>query len=228
MCGKHVNTNKMCFLILVGVSQVSCEPDVRHILLTTSPDTSVLDFLSAADQCEKAKEKIHDDEEDHSEETTVHITVDASATHRTLATLSGEVKDGSDGDEDATNLDYNVNSDGSCVCKLCGEVVASRTHWYRHKYKVHNVSLFRCDQCEIFFKSKKGYEGHLSNRHAPKVIGSDGKPKSRKEIEGLNKVLKEIQSKKELEMVQRIMAQVKAECEASGGDIDRKGYTKHY
>ena len=40
-------------------------------------------------------------------------------------------------------------------------------------------------------------------------------------------VLKEIQSKKELEMVQRIIAQVKAECDATGGDSQRRGYTKH-
>lgn len=42
------------------------------------------------------------------------------------------------------------------------------------------------------------------------------------------KVLKEIQSKKEAEMVQKIIAQVKAECEAKGGDLERRGYTKHY
>ena len=40
-------------------------------------------------------------------------------------------------------------------------------------------------------------------------------------------VLKEIQTKKELEMVQRIIAEVKAECEATGGDSQRRGYTKH-
>ena len=33
-------------------------------------------------------------------------------------------------------LDYFINENGTCTCKLCGEVVASRTHWYRHKYKV--------------------------------------------------------------------------------------------
>ena len=33
-------------------------------------------------------------------------------------------------------LDYTINDNGSCTCKLCGEVVPSRTHWYRHKYKV--------------------------------------------------------------------------------------------
>ena len=36
----------------------------------------------------------------------------------------------------AANLDYTMNDDGSCVCKLCGELLPSRTHWYRHKYKV--------------------------------------------------------------------------------------------
>ena len=50
------------------------------------------------------------------------------------------------------------------------------------------MSLYRCDKCEIFFKSKKGFEGHNANRHAPRVLGSDGKPKTRKEMEGLNKV----------------------------------------
>ena len=53
---------------------------------------------------------------------------------------------------------------------------------------MHNVALFRCEDCEIFFKSKKGYEGHLANKHAPKLIGSDGLAKSKKEVEGLNKV----------------------------------------
>lgn len=33
-------------------------------------------------------------------------------------------------------LDYVINDNGSCTCKLCGEVTHSRTHWYRHKYKV--------------------------------------------------------------------------------------------
>ena len=33
-------------------------------------------------------------------------------------------------------LDYFINENGTCTCKLCGEVTASRTHWYRHKYKV--------------------------------------------------------------------------------------------
>ena len=40
------------------------------------------------------------------------------------------------------NLDYVINeSDGSCMCKTCGEVLSSRTHWYRHKYKVLHYDL---------------------------------------------------------------------------------------
>lgn len=125
-------------------------------------------------------------------------------------------------------LDYFINDNGTCTCKLCGEVTASRTHWYRHKYKVHNVCLFKCEKCEVFFKSKKGYEGHVANRHTPRLVGVDGKLKSKKEMEGLNKVLKEIQAKKEAEMVQKIIEKVKAECKAQGEDVDRRGYTKHY
>ena len=33
-------------------------------------------------------------------------------------------------------LDYTLNDDGSVTCKICRETVPSRTHWYRHKYKV--------------------------------------------------------------------------------------------
>ncbi len=38
--------------------------------------------------------------------------------------------------EDSGSLDYILNEDGTCTCKLCGELALSRTHWYRHKYKV--------------------------------------------------------------------------------------------
>ena len=50
--------------------------------------------------------------------------------------------------------------------------------------------MFKCDKCEVYFKSKKGYEGHVANRHAPRFVGADGKLKSKKEMEGLNKVIK--------------------------------------
>jgi hypothetical protein len=52
-------------------------------------------------------------------------------------TASTSSSDDGGGGCDATTLDYVINdADGSCMCKLCGEVVESRTHWYRHKYKV--------------------------------------------------------------------------------------------
>ena len=49
-----------------------------------------------------------------------------------------------DGEEMTMNnmtLDYLINDDGTCTCKLCGEVTASRTHWYRHKYKVNKIEF---------------------------------------------------------------------------------------
>ncbi|XP_048006399.1 uncharacterized protein LOC125241801 [Leguminivora glycinivorella] len=69
-------------------------------------------------------------------------------------------------------LEYVTRNDGSVVCKLCGEILQSRTHWYRHKYKRHVIQplnpapLFQCEQCLVFFKSRKGYIGHLSSRHS--------------------------------------------------------------
>lgn len=69
-------------------------------------------------------------------------------------------------------LEYLTRHDGSVVCKLCGEVLASRTHWYRHKYKLHvnnlvnPAPLFKCTHCNVFFKSRKGYMGHISARHS--------------------------------------------------------------
>ena len=119
--------------------------------------------------------------------TDLTITTSSSPGHQ-VALLNQDEDSSSPRNSDDNSLDYILNEDGSCTCKLCGEQVSTRTHWYRHKYKVHNVALFRCEKCEIFFKSKKGYEGHLANKHAPKVLGEDGKPKTKKEVEGLNKV----------------------------------------
>jgi hypothetical protein len=59
-------------------------------------------------------------------------------------------------------LEYMMRNDGSVVCKLCGEILQSRTHWYRHKYKLHVIQplnpapLFQCEQCLVYFKSRKG------------------------------------------------------------------------
>uniref|UniRef100_A0A1B0CEE4 C2H2-type domain-containing protein n=1 Tax=Lutzomyia longipalpis TaxID=7200 RepID=A0A1B0CEE4_LUTLO len=77
--------------------------------------------------------------------------------------------------EKADLLDYVMREDGSVLCKICGEILSSRTHWYRHKYKIHSPisapgshpsALFQCEQCSAFFKSRKGYIGHLASRHS--------------------------------------------------------------
>ena len=62
-------------------------------------------------------------------------------------------------------LEYVVQRDGSVICKWCGESVPSRTHWYRHKYRLHAINLFRCGKCFVYFKTKKGYLGHINNSH---------------------------------------------------------------
>ncbi|XP_068629198.1 protein tramtrack, beta isoform-like isoform X3 [Battus philenor] len=75
-------------------------------------------------------------------------------------------------------LEYMTRNDGSVVCKLCGEILQSRTHWYRHKYKAHAIPplnpapLFQCEQCLVFFKSRKGYIGHLASRHSEVLADS--------------------------------------------------------
>lgn len=59
-------------------------------------------------------------------------------------------------------LEYLLRHDGSVICKMCGEVLQTRTHWYRHKYKRHaphqtnSTPLFQCEQCFVYFKSRKG------------------------------------------------------------------------
>lgn len=64
-----------------------------------------------------------------------------------------------------------IQTNGTVICKICGEILQSRTHWYRHKYKLHVPSsgqpspLFQCEQCNAYFKSRKGYMGHISSRH---------------------------------------------------------------
>ena len=71
-------------------------------------------------------------------------------------------------------LEYLIREDGSVVCKWCGEILPSRTHWYRHKYKFHvpssgtqsPASLYKCHRCNVFFKSRKGYVGHIATRHS--------------------------------------------------------------
>ena len=58
--------------------------------------------------------------------------------HFTVADIEGALIIADSEEMSLTNmtLDYYINDNGTCTCKLCGEVLSSRTHWYRHKYKV--------------------------------------------------------------------------------------------
>ncbi|CAH1110273.1 unnamed protein product [Psylliodes chrysocephalus] len=147
-------------------------------------------------------------------------------------------------------LEYLVQTDGSVICKRCGEVLASRTHWYRHKYKVHVIQannklvspapLFKCHHCNVFFKSRKGYTGHIASRHSESqeaiklavteviVETCNEIPSSvnRRKSEKVDKVDWEEQRVKEEKLVADIINRVKKECEAQGTTVTRRGYNR--
>ncbi|XP_055688181.1 uncharacterized protein LOC129792833 [Lutzomyia longipalpis] len=147
--------------------------------------------------------------------------------------------------EKADLLDYVMREDGSVLCKICGEILSSRTHWYRHKYKIHSPisapgshpsALFQCEQCSAFFKSRKGYIGHLASRHSStqeisvrSVKQEDGPEKiTRGEIlmDSLDESSWEEQRKRDEELVAEIIKRVRRECEAQGAAIGRRGYNR--
>lgn len=142
-------------------------------------------------------------------------------------------------------LEYLTRHDGSVVCKLCGEVLASRTHWYRHKYKLHVNSLvnpaplFKCNHCNVFFKSRKGYMGHIATRHGESQDVQDevnfivkeevvettvSLPSSKKKSEKSTEW--EEQRVKEEKLVADIIDRVRKECEAQGAAVTRRGYSR--
>lgn len=159
-------------------------------------------------------------------------------------------------------LEYIMRDDGSVVCKLCGQLLQSRTHWYRHKYKFHvnnmvnPAPLFKCKHCNVFFKSRKGYMGHISSRHSsppaenispvrqPVVIKHEDLDISIKEeiVEATPEVPKlkekkkqpdgtkpadwEEQRVKEEQLVAAIIDRVRKECEAQGSAVTRRGYSR--
>lgn len=151
-------------------------------------------------------------------------------------------------------LEYLIQPDGSVVCKWCGEVLPSRTHWYRHKYKFHvssppgTTNLFKCYRCNVFFKSRKGYVGHISSRHSEnenkfkdektesllKASSNDTSPlpaRSRRGFRNLEDIPGSIeeyekQREKEEKLVAEIIDRVKKECEAQGSTVTRRGYSR--
>ncbi|CAA9994419.1 unnamed protein product [Nesidiocoris tenuis] len=142
-------------------------------------------------------------------------------------------------------LEYLINEDGSVVCKWCGELLPSRTHWYRHKYKFHisnppgATSLFKCYKCNLFFKSRKGYLGHVSARHnrsdATRTVDSASKDENSKPLKRGRRASEDFQGnpeeyerqrEKEEKLVADIIDRVKRECEAQGSTVTRKGYSR--
>ncbi|XP_044596109.1 modifier of mdg4-like isoform X1 [Cotesia glomerata] len=138
-------------------------------------------------------------------------------------------------------LEYMIQNDGSVICKWCGEVLPSRTRWYRHKYKLHvstqvtqPAPLFKCHSCNAYFKSRKGYIGHLSSRHSS---DNDNNENDENREEPVNKKTRrasdigkgpdwEQQREKEEKLVADIIDRVKRECEAQGETVTRRGYSR--
>ncbi|GAB0088925.1 hypothetical protein DMENIID0001_033890 [Sergentomyia squamirostris] len=139
-------------------------------------------------------------------------------------------------------LDYLIQDDGRVMCKICKEILSSRTHWYRHKYKIHNPSnssatnpsaLFNCDQCNAYFKSRKGFIGHLASRHTSEAQGCRteniaSKEQSPESIDNKTSVGNswDEQRKRDEKLVEEIIDRVRRECEAQGATISRKGYNR--
>ncbi|PSN57471.1 hypothetical protein C0J52_08029 [Blattella germanica] len=161
-------------------------------------------------------------------------------------------------------LEYLIREDGSVVCKWCGEILPSRTHWYRHKYKFHvpssgtqsPASLYKCHRCNVFFKSRKGYAGHIATRHSDEDdkadkrdfasdslstsrvnedssgdgIGSGGGRGRRSTRSGGDAQSRsadyEKQREKEEKLVAEIIDRVRRECEAQGATVTRRGYSR--
>lgn len=144
-------------------------------------------------------------------------------------------------------LEYLTMHDGSVVCKLCGEVLASRTHWYRHKYKFHvnnlvnPAPLFKCTHCNVFFKSRKGFMGHTSARHSDNIEQQEElnitikeqivetaaeSPKLGRKKDSSKAANWVEQRVKEEKLVADIIDRVRKECEAQGAAVTRRGYSR--
>ncbi|CAG0918634.1 unnamed protein product [Notodromas monacha] len=128
----------------------------------------------------------------------------------------GDCLDDVGGVNGSAALDYAVSHvDGTVVCKLCGEFLPSRMHWYRHKYRVHQVRMYMCKKCNTAFKSKRGLDNHSVLKH-------HASPSAR--IQGCPDRVIADEERFLLDIIER----VKNECRGTGVDLDRKGYNKHF
>lgn len=108
---------------------------------------------------------------------------------------------------------------------------------------VNPAPLFKCTHCNVFFKSRKGYMGHISARHSdnmeqqeelnisikeeivetvelPKVNSNTSRKKEAKSADW------EEQRVKEEKLVADIIDRVRRECEAQGAAVTRRGYSR--
>ena len=106
--------------------------------------------------------------------------------------------------------------------------VPSRNHWYRHKYRTHAWHTYKCDDCGITYKSKRGFEAHLETKHERRTDRAEREPARRRDWEGVARALEDTRKKKEEELVSDIINRVKRECAMEGEDYTRRGYVKHF
>ncbi|XP_050471628.1 protein tramtrack, beta isoform isoform X3 [Bombus huntii] len=90
--------------------------------------------------------------------------------------------------------------------------------------------LFKCHSCNAYFKSRKGYIGHLSSRHSDNENDENREEPANKKARKTSEVGKgpdwEQQREKEEKLVADIIDRVKKECEAQGETVTRRGYSR--
>ncbi|XP_076654246.1 zinc finger and BTB domain-containing protein ttk isoform X4 [Halictus rubicundus] len=90
--------------------------------------------------------------------------------------------------------------------------------------------LFKCHSCNAYFKSRKGYIGHLSSRHSDNENDENREEPTNKKARKTSDIGKgpdwEQQREKEEKLVADIIDRVKRECEAQGETMTRRGYSR--
>ncbi|XP_076755517.1 zinc finger and BTB domain-containing protein ttk isoform X3 [Xylocopa sonorina] len=90
--------------------------------------------------------------------------------------------------------------------------------------------LFKCHSCNAYFKSRKGYIGHLSSRHSDNENDENREEPANKKTRKTTDIGKgpdwEQQREKEEKLVADIIDRVKRECEAQGETVTRRGYSR--
>lgn len=125
-------------------------------LNSSNPDPIVTNFVTATPTSDPFEDAL-------SKDTGVHFLTEQMHELATNTKQEGNKDEGKEGSKGKhVLLEYYLRTDGRVICKMCGEVLQSRTHWYRHKYKRHAAQptnpapLFQCEQCFSYFKSRKG------------------------------------------------------------------------